>query len=302
MKKSGLCFVLLLFFIVELSALTFNYQGMERTYFLHVPKCYQKEHKTPLVVALHGGGGLAKKMITFTRFDEISEKENFIVLYPQGYERQWNDGREAASIPAQELNIDDVGFINALIDYICSTYTIAVNRIYVTGVSNGGFMTTRLGCELSTKIAAIAPMISTFPKALAAKCHPDEPLPVMLINGTSDPLVPYEGGEVKVGRRSRGMILSTDETISLWVKHDKCLPVPDTVQFRDKDKSDNCTATEYIYSNQTNPAEVILIKVAGGGHTIPGGKQYLPKGLIGQVCKDFTAEELIWEFFKQHSK
>ena len=230
MKKSIIGFDFLLFFVNEISALTFNYQDVERTYYLYIPKCYQKENKTPLVVALHGGGGLARKMITFTRFDEISEKENYIVLYPQGYKRQWNDGREAVSIPAQELYMDDVGFVNALIDYVCSTYLIDTNRIYVTGVSNGGFMTTRLGCELSRKITAIAPMISTFPRALQSKCHPANPMPVMLINGTADPLVPYNGGEVKVGRKPRGKILSTDETIAFWVKHNQCFAEPDSIQ------------------------------------------------------------------------
>ena len=302
MKNLFTFLIILLFFDNEIPALTFNYNGIERTYFVYVPKCYNNVNKTPLVVALHGGGGLAKKMISFTRFDEISERENFIVLYPQGYERQWNDGREAESISAQRQNIDDVGFIDSLISYMCTRYNIDTRRIYVTGASNGGFMSTRLGCELSDKIAAISPMISTFPKAFQSKCHPSAPMPVMLINGTEDPLVPYEGGEVKVGRKTRGAILSTDETISFWVKNNQCSSEPESKQIKDSDKTDNCFATEFIYPNKHNNADVILIKVTGGGHTIPGGKQYLPKGIIGTVCKDFVAEELIWEFFKRQSR
>lgn len=300
-RKLFLLFVLF-FIILPGQALTFRYGGMDRTYFIHVPECYDSNNKTPLVIALHGGGGLAKRMEHFTRFDELSEKENFIVVYPQGYKRQWNDGREAASIPAQELNIDDVGFINALIDTLYSQYNIDSSRIYVTGLSNGGFMTTRIGCELGNRIAAIAPMISTLPKKLNTKCNPVKAMPVMLINGTDDPLVPYDGGFVRVGRKTRGEILSTDETIEFWIQVDQCTTKPDIIKIEDKDKTDDCTATAYIYPDGAEDSEVVLIKVNGGGHTIPGGRQYLPKSIIGNVCRDFIAEELILEFFKNHPK
>jgi polyhydroxybutyrate depolymerase len=295
-------FLLALFLSTNLLSLTFEHNGLKRTYLVHVPKCYNKNIPTPLVIALHGGGGSAKKMKAFTKFDEISEKENFIVLFPQGYKRQWNDGRNAESIPAQQLNIDDVGFISALTDFICSQYTIDKSRIYASGPSNGGFMTTRLGCELNNKLAAIAPVISTFPEQLLEKCTPENPLPVMLINGSNDPLVPYNGGDVKVGKKTRGKILSTHETVMFWVKHNKCNQTPKKVEFEDKDKGDSATAVLEIYSGTEENSVVILISVNGGGHTVPGGKQYLPRGIVGIVCRDFVAEEIIWDFFKKQKK
>lgn len=283
------------------TASTIDHDGIKRRYFLHIPKTYNNTENVPLLVVLHGGGGHAKRMKRFMQFDELAEKENFIVLYPQGYRRQWNDGRNSETIPAHVLDIDDVSFISRLIDTVCSQYRIDEDRIYVTGLSNGGFMSTRLGCELSNRIAAIAPMISTFPEALYKKCTPPGPVPVMIINGTEDPLVPYNGGEVIVGKKSRGKVLSTDETVKFWVSHNKCSPTAHVKKMENTD-DDNISSVQEVYVNKKRIPLVVLIKVLGGGHTVPGGKQYLPEFVIGKVCDDFIAEEYIWEFFKIHSK
>jgi polyhydroxybutyrate depolymerase len=302
MSKRTALSALILFLCTATPAINFTFNGMVRSYVIHVPKSYDQTRPTPLIFVLHGGGGQATRMENFTRFDEIAERENFIVLYPQGYKRQWNDGRNMESIPAQQLNIDDVGFIRTLVDYICMQYSIDTTRIYATGPSNGGFMTTRLGCELSTKFAAIAPIISTFPKDLVNQCSPARAVPVMLINGTADPLVPYNGGEVRVGKQTRGEVLSTEATIMYWVKNNNCSHTPVITPIEDRDKTDGCTATMETYRCSSGNADVILIRVDGGGHTLPGGKQYLSKRIIGNVCRDFIAEEYIWEFFKKHPK
>jgi polyhydroxybutyrate depolymerase len=288
--------------ISEISAINFPFNGMIRSYNMHVPKSIDSSVPVPLLVVLHGGGGNAERMEKTTRFDEIADRESFIVLYPQGYKRQWNDGRKAGSIPAQHLNIDDVGFISALIDSICRKYRIDTTRIYVTGISNGGFMTTRLACELSDRLAAVAPVISTFPKELVNNCSPAGPLPIMIINGTADPLVPYTGGVVTVGKKPRGEVLSTRATLQFWIKNNNCSPVPIIKPIEDIDKTDGCTAEMQTYKGNAKSREVILIRVDGGGHTIPGGTQYLPKKIVGSVCSDFIAEEMIWRFFKNHSK
>ena len=300
MRKAVLLLVSLVISTIHVFAVDFSYQGIHRSYVIHVPESYNASNPIPLVIALHGGGGLASRMEDFLKLDEIADRENFIVLYPQGYKRQWNDGRNAASIPAQQLGIDDVGFINALIDHFCSIYTIDSTRIYVTGVSNGGFMTSRLGCELGGKIAAIAPMISTFPKELKGECHPERAIPVILINGTDDPLVPYQGGFVKVGNKTRGEVLSTRETLEFWIKNNHCSDKPVIEHYDDSDTTDGCQAEMSSFYGPSYRSDVILICIEGGGHTIPGGTQYLPKKIIGRVCNDFIAEELIWKFFKEH--
>jgi polyhydroxybutyrate depolymerase len=287
---------------ISLFPIDFPYAGTIRSYKLHVPAGITGNIKVPLILVLHGGGGTADKIEKGSCYNEIADREKSIVVYPQGYKNQWNDGRNVESIPTQRLNTDDVGFINALIDTLCRHYPVDIRRIYATGPSNGGFMSTRLGCELGNKLAAIAPVISTFPKQLMEYCHPVRPMPVLLINGTADPLVPYNGGFVSFGKETRGEVLSTDETISFWVNNNKCNPAPVKTTLQDPDKNDGCWAEKYVYKGSNDGGEVILIRINGGGHTIPGGKQYMPKRMVGNVCGDFVAEEMIWEFFKSHEK
>ena len=186
----ALVILLLCTLCLPAAANTFRYKGIKRCYLLHVPRCYNKNNPTPLVIALHGGGSSAHGMKKSSKFKELSEKENFIVLYPQAYKRQWNDGRNVPEIPSHRLGIDDVGFINALLDHICAQYNIDRSRVYATGPSNGGFMSNRLGIELSHRLPAIAPMIATLPVNLK-KAVPVGPVSVMIVNGTDDPLVPF---------------------------------------------------------------------------------------------------------------
>jgi polyhydroxybutyrate depolymerase len=302
MYRISILLIVVLSFYFNLYSIDFPFQGTIRTYNLHISKGYNPSKSIPLVVVLHGGGGTADNIEKRSRYDEIADREQFLVVYPQGYKKQWNDGRNAENIPAQQVNTDDVGFINALIDTVISRYNIDKKRIYATGPSNGGFMTTRLGCELSNKFAAIAPVISTFPKALMMYCKPASPIPIILINGTADPLVPYNGGFVTVGKETRGEVLSTDATIQYWIKNNDCSPTPVITAIPDKDKNDGCTAEMLTYKGMKANEEVIHIRIDGGGHAVPGGKQYLPKKMVGNVCEDFAAEEMIWAFFKKHSK
>jgi len=123
---------------------------------------------------------------------------------------------------------------------------------------------------------------------------------VLILQGTDDPLVPYEGGGVARGRQGR--IIGTEEVIRLWVQHNGCLPRPKKGALADKDATDGCKADWSLWSQGRSGSEVKLIRIVGGGHTWPGGVQYLPARWIGKVCRDFDATEVIWEFFRNHSK
>ena len=182
-------------------------------------------------------------------------------------------------------------------------YGIDPRRVYATGISNGGFMSVRLAMELSEKIAAVAPVTAQLSKALKDRT-PKLPISIMIVNGTKDPLVPFEGGHVRLFRfgRSRGEILSTAATAEHFRRHNGCDKTPKKSGVPDKDPNDGTTVEVEKYAGCKNGAEVILVKVIGGGHTWPGGMQYLKPRIIGAVCRDINASELILDFFLRHSR
>ncbi|NLI23818.1 MAG: prolyl oligopeptidase family serine peptidase [Bacteroidales bacterium] len=279
---------------------SFTYKGVVRNALIHLPPGREAREKYPLLIALHGGGGNGKRMVSLTqgKFNILADKEGFIVVYPDGIGKNWNDGRENMPRRYQSHNnkTDDVGFISALIDSLVRKYNADQNRVYVTGMSNGAMMTYRLATELGEKIAAAAPVCGSIPADLPSK--PGHPVAMLIINGTDDPLVPFEGGDVHFGRRKLGKILSTSKSVEIWTKinqvhlsEEKLLP--------DKDPMDGCRVKETKYTGSDNSSEVIVLTIQGGGHTWPGGKQYLTERIIGRTCRDIDACECIWSFFKR---
>jgi polyhydroxybutyrate depolymerase len=278
--------------------------GLKRTYIIHLPATVNT--MMPLVIVLHGGGGKGKSMVKLTNsgFDKLSDKKGFIVVYPDGIDKHWNDDRNGSETGyvTHEKNIDDVGFISALIDELIKKYNIDSKRVYVTGMSNGAIMSYRLGCELSGKIAAIAPVAGNIPENLQ-NCRPSNPVPVLAINGDKDPLVPYDGGEVTgpFGKKKLGKVLSTHESILFWVKTNGCSSNPVVTDVPDNDRDDGTRVQKLQFMNDRNNCDVILYTIKGGGHTWPGGYQYLGEWIVGKTCRDIIATEVIWEFFEKHS-
>ena len=281
--------------------------GLKRTYLLHIPLTYDNTKSMQLLIVLHGGGGTGKNMVKLTmgRFDEISDKRGFVVVYPDGIEKHWNDGRnsEKSSYRINRENVDDVGFIAALIDHLIKGMNIDPKRVYVTGMSNGAIMSYRLGCELSEKIAAIAPVAGSIPQNLLLTCSPSRPISVLAINNVNDPLVPFEGGDVTgpYGLRKLGKVLSVSESVKFWVNHNKCSTAPVITYEPDKDPQDGTRIKKETYRNGKNNTEVVLYIIEGGGHTWPGGYQYLNERIIGKTSRDMNAAEVIWNFFEKQS-
>ncbi len=284
------------------SAYSIVSDGLERNYRIHIPPIYNESEATPLVFVLHGGGGTGKGLERYSKFSELSDRENFIVIYPDGIEKHWNDGRRNVKYRTHTENIDDIDFISILKEHITEEYNIDERRIYIVGISNGAMMSHRLACELSDKISAIASLIGSMPEAILENCSPSEPISVLMMNGTEDPLVPYEGGEVTVGRRKIGKVLSVEKTIEYWVNHNDCSTTPEITWLEDKDTEDGTKTYYKKYTNGNKGTEVILYVIEGGGHTWSGGSQYLPERIIGKTSRDFDATEVIWEFFKNHTK
>jgi len=278
------------------------FAGLERTYRIRIPSSYDKTSPIPLVIVLHGGGGTGEKMeeLTLRGFNRLSDKEGFIVVYPDGIEKHWNDGRKNVRYRAHQEKIDDVGFLSALIDHLDKERDIDKRRVYVTGISNGAMMSFRLACELSEKITAIAPVSGAMPKDLV--CSPSRSVSVLVISNKEDPMVPWEGGEIRLGRQRFGGVLSVDESVRLWVHHNQCSSSPVNTLEPDRDPKDGTRVRREEYGQGKGGTEVILYAIEGGGHTWPGGHQYLPAWIIGKTSRDVDANEVIWSFFKKHAR
>lgn len=289
--------LLIVLSIKLLQADTIIVDGLERSYIVHLPSGFDSKRQTPVVLALHGGGGKAEGMNKLTGFDKVSDKYGFIVVYPDGIDKQWNDGRNDFHLNDK---IDDVNFISHLIDTLKILYNIDSNRVYATGISNGGIMSFRLACELSNRIAAFAPVAASMPESPTYNCNPSRPVPMMIIFGNEDPLVPFEGGDISIlGISKRGKVIPVKESVKYWVNFDGGNNIPAVSEINNED--DDTKVIKSDYTSGKNNSEVIFMLVDGGGHTWPGGWQYLPKLIIGRTTKDINASEEIWKFFETKS-
>jgi len=163
-------------------------------------------------------------------------------------------------------------------------------------------MTLRLGCELTAKLAAIAAVAANIPKNLINSCRPERPLPVLVMNGTDDPLVPYNGGDVHFFRKKMGEVVSTSETVSFWVKHNWCNSTPSMRDLPDRNRRDHSRVKVATYVNPNNGCEVVLYVIQGGGHTMPGSNMPDLPRILGHKNEDIDGAKEIWELFKRHTR
>lgn len=273
---------------------TIEVGGLTRTYLLHVPPTLPAG-LAPLVLVFHGGGGSGPGTERLTRFSELADRE----AYPEGVGRNWYDGREVASgSRAHRERIDDVGFVAAMLDAIARAHAVDPRRIYATGISNGAVFSHYLAAHLSPRIAAIAPVVGGIADPPDAWLRPERPVSVLILQGTTDPLVPYRGGAIAFGR---GRIIDTEEAARRWARLNGAAPEPRSSVLSAPGK-DHCGGLRLTYSGGRDGSEVVLVRLDGGGHTWPGGPQYLPEGTIGRVCRDWSVTAVIWEFFRTHPK
>lgn len=252
---------------------TIEHGGLARTYRLYMPPQLDRSRPAPLVLVLHGAGGDSAAMVRTTNFNAVADAHGFVVAYVDGFEKHWNDLRGIPEWAAQRNNVDDVGFFAALIGRLTAAGGADPRRVYVTGISNGGLMTHRLGCELADKVAAIAPVVRTFTRALSDGCRPAKPLPVLMFFGTADKLVPFDGGVQKMGSKETP-VLSAHETIAKWAALDGCASAPKVT------KEQMTERREYRQCRANTRVAAYIIE--GGTHSWPSG-----------------AAETIWSFFSR---
>jgi polyhydroxybutyrate depolymerase len=283
---------------------TMNFDGYNRTYRVHIPSGITPEESPALVLVLHGGGGTAEGMersLTQGGWDSLSDIYRFLVVYPDGIGKNWNDGRHLNDTAHHE-NIDDVGFLSALIDLLLTEFHGDPKKVYVTGISNGAMMSYRLAFDIPETIAAIAPVAGAIPTDILPTNISGTPVSVIALSGTKDPLVPWDGGMIGTQRNPRGTCISVPDSILFWVQRDNCSKTPSSQWLANTNLLDFCRVHQNIYRNGSNNTEVVLDEIRGGGHTWPGGYQYLPVFLVGRTCRDIDANKIIWEFFSSHPK
>ena len=275
--------------------------GRVREYEIHLPSSYNNLKKLPVIFAFHGGGGEYKKIIRYYNLNNLADENGYIIVYPNAINKAWSMSGVSSRVKNIDNNVDDVKFISTLIDNLIADYKADSKHIFCTGISRGGVFSLFLAWQLSDCIAAIAPVCASIPQAIAGEYSFKHATPVLLINGTEDPLINYNGGPGKMNGRNaesqNANMLPTETLVNKILKLNNCEAKAIVTNLPDTDPNDDCTSVEYNYTCGDN--EVEFIKVINGGHTWPGGIQYLPKMVIGNASKDFRAEEKIFEFFKK---
>ncbi len=270
--------------------------GLVRTFTAHIPAPADSTQPLPLLIALHGGGGNGAGMRRLSGLDAVSDANGFVVAYPDGHLKNWADGRGTGD--SEKAGVDDVAFISALIDQLAQFTPIDTKRVYVTGISNGGMMSLRLACALSDKIAGIAAVAANMPANLAVNCRPARPMPIMFVHGNADTFVPRAGGTITKG--SGGQVLSTTASINFWLRANLCPNLMTAVTVIDP-ANDGTSIYLSKYAGCAAGGDVRFYDVINGGHTWPGGTQYLPQIAVGKVSQDMNTGQEIWRFLSAFS-
>jgi polyhydroxybutyrate depolymerase len=275
---------------------------LERRYRIYVPKKYDSSKATPVVIVYHGGGGNPESMIRLTGMNAKADEAGFIVIYPYGTGNFANslltfNGGECCGYAIQH-NIDDVSFTRKMLDDLAQMANVDADRVFATGLSNGGIMSHYLASELSDRIAAIAPvggpLMMEAPRNL-------RPVPVMHFHGTADAFAPFKGGYGKgfLGRSKVTSFRSVDHTIQKWVKANGCTTEPESVTLPDV-ANDSMKVIRRTWRGGKDGSEVVLIEIEGGGHTWPGRKPIV--SILGESTMDISANDMMWEFFQRHPR
>ena len=263
---------------------------LERHYYLYTPASVVKntaKQSYPLLLAFHGGGGTPLQFAKSTGFNQLADQKKYVIAYPEGINHHWNDGRDGRNLPPQ----DDVAFVNAIIEEVAKITPLNRRKLYAAGMSNGGFMTQSLACQLSDKIKGFASVSATLPQDILASCTSKKPINFLMINGEADLIVPWKGGVMYNG----GHILSVPSTINFWLKvNENNKPATMTQKLGTTLPDDGTQAVQSSYlQTQPVPSKVILISIAGGGHTWPRKKT----SLVGKSSNKVDASQVIIDFF-----
>jgi len=261
-----------------------KYDGEKRYYLLHKPDNFASKDTRSLIIALHGGIGTPRNIEEQSGLSKTSDDEGFMVCYPQGKNRTWNAGDCCGK--ANRKDRDDVGFISYLIDELLKEHDIDPARVYITGISNGGFMCYSLACEIPEKIGGIAPVAATM---TAEQCNPIGTVPIIHFHSYLDSGVPYNGG---VGDGpSKNYKAPLDSVFGIWNTENGCA-VSSTLVY------DGADFDKFTWTNCDNNVEMELYLTHDGGHQWPMGVK--PTRRSDEPSTVINANLLMWNFFKKY--
>jgi polyhydroxybutyrate depolymerase len=276
-------------------------EGVERFYEVHVPRCWDGSSSLPLVIVFHGGGGTAEHMMRMTSWNEKADACGFFAIYPEGMPLDpsqpshfstnpqfWNDGTGREHVGRR--NINDIGFVGACLDDVASRFPVDTRQVFGTGFSNGAFMVSRIGMELSHRFAAIAPVAGIY---LHKASRPGRSVSVLCITGTDDPLSPLLGGEVAWPWGGKEWQPAVVDSVRSWAEMVGCDMVPTRMDV-------NNGVRAIAYGPNHSRARIVLYTVQGMGHTWPGARICLPERIFGKSTDKLQACDVIWDFFQQH--
>jgi polyhydroxybutyrate depolymerase len=248
--------------------------GTQRLAHVHVPASYDPTKPTPVVIDLHGRTSNGTQQAWLSHMVTKSDAAGFIVVHPESSTSptSWNSGAGCCD-PAYSNHVDDVGFMNNLLDQLEAKLCVDADRVYTTGLSNGGYLSHTLACDLSDRIAAIGSVAGLLQ---VDQCNATRAMPVFDVHGDNDPIVSYSW---------------VPQTIDFWTQHNGCTTMTTTYQ--------NGNATCVTHGGCTSGADVVLCTIAGGGHQWPGGEA-LP--FLGLKSDDLNATDAQWEFFVAHPR
>lgn len=271
-----------------------------RSFVLYVPHSYDPSTPTPLVIALHGRPGNGAGFALITDLNAVAEAHGFIVAYPDGVGQQWDYYYDI--LPNYSEGIDDVAFLRTLVDDLSLDLHIDPARRYVTGFSNGGMMTHRMACQTADVFAAFAPVGGTLPSDYGGICLDAPGTPIIMIHGTADVSIPWNGLVQQFNGRVYPVLLSVPDTINFWATHNGC--GIEGYSSEDLPQNNPTTAVrQHTFTDCAGGANVMVYSIAGGGHNWPG----VDNGMIGAeiagiVNTDINAGEVIWAFFSAYPK
>lgn len=260
---------------------TLDHDSLSREYILYIPATYNPATPSPLVLSFHGYTSNAQANYIYTRFYAIADTAGFILIHPQGTllngVSHWNVGGWTLG-----STVDDVGFVSTLLDTISSSYNIDQDRVFSTGMSNGGYMSFLLACQLSNRIAAVASVTGSMTPQTYNNCNPQHPTPVLQIHGTADGTVPYEGDSL--------WTKSINDVLEYWVNYNNCNSTPSVSNVPDINTADGSTVDHIVYGEGDNCVSTEHFKVFNGDHDWPG--------VWGNMDIDASVE--VWKFFAEY--
>lgn len=283
--------------------------GRSRSWVVYAPPNYDPTRPTPVVVLLHGRSSTGAGQALLSGMNDVADEHNFLVVYPDGLDNQWNAQFDLASrtfsLSGQSSTLpqDDVGFLKTLMDDVSVDFNVDRSRLYLGGFSNGGFMTHRMACSASDTFAAFAAVGAALYIELQRYCQRSPPSPILIMHGSADPSVPIDGVEVSnpQGGEPIRITLTVQETVAGFARRNHCSMRGASTTYAESGRSPGTHVVKFVPYECDPGDDVVYYLINGGGHTWPGRAGIMPEDAFGATNMDFNASEAIWDFFEAHT-